>query len=65
MVYPGGQVFGHLDFDSGKVDPGFDLGTYIKARFNKQNVSNPRGGPLSEQQMASILAETTQGESIA
>jgi len=65
MVYPGGQVFGHQDFDSNKPDPGFDVGTYIKSRFNKVNVSNPNNGPISETQMASILAETTQGETIA
>jgi len=65
MVYPGGQVFGHMDFDGGKPDPGFDVGTYIKARFNKVNAANPRNGPISETQMASLLAETTQGETIA
>jgi len=55
MIYPGGQVFGHQDFDDNKVDPGFDVGTYIEARFNKKNVTNPHDGPATPAQIASIV----------
>ena len=64
MVFPGGQVFGHMDFDPNKPDPGFDLNGYIQAKFNRSNVINPNQGPASPTQIASILAETTQGENI-
>ena len=54
MIFPGGQVFGHMDFDSNKPDPGFDVGEYIISRFNKQNVSNPQDGPVTPAQLASL-----------
>ena len=54
MIFPGGQAFGHMDFDSNKPDPGFDVGEYIISRFNKQNVSNPQDGPVSPTQLASL-----------
>ena len=55
MIYPGGQVFGHQDFDNDKVDPGFDVGTYVEARFGKRNVTNPNDGPATPDQIASIV----------
>ncbi len=55
MIYPGGQVFGHQDFDNNKVDPGFDVGTYVEARFGKKNVTNPSDGPATPSQIASIV----------
>ena len=55
MIYPGGQVFGHQDFDNNKVDPGFDVGTYVEARFGKRNVTNANDGPATPEQIASIV----------
>ncbi len=55
MLYPGGQVFGHQDFDNNKVDPGFDVEAYIDARFNRKNVTNPNDGPATPAQIASIV----------
>ncbi len=55
MIYPGGQVFGHQDFDNNKVDPGFDVGTYVEARFGKRNVINPNDGPATPDQIASTV----------
>ena len=55
MIYPGGQVFGHQDFDNNKVDPGFDVGTYVEARFGKKNVTNPNDGPATPDQIASLV----------
>lgn len=55
MIYPGGQVFGHQDFDNNKVDPGFDVEAYVEARFNRKNVINPNDGPATPAQIASIV----------
>ena len=46
---------GNGDFDNNKVDPGFDVGTYVEARFGKRNVTNPNDGPATPEQIASIV----------
>lgn len=51
-VFPGGQVMGHSDVDNNKVDPGFDVQSYIR-KFGKQNVYeyNVDRGPLSRAEL--------------
>jgi len=58
--WPGGQVFGHVDTDNkGKVDPGFDVQEYARAKFGKVNViADGSKGPLSPQQLASATPGT-------
>lgn len=48
-VFPGGQVLGHNQTDTIKIDPGFDVDAYILNTFNKKNavVYNRDRGPLS------------------
>lgn len=65
-VNPIGQVIGHQQAsDSGKVDPGFDVDTYIYNNFNKTNVYQYRskrngaldiGPPLSREQLIAARA---------
>ena len=37
-VFPGGQAWGHIDTDPGKIDPGFDVQQYVYNKFNKENI---------------------------
>lgn len=43
-VFPGGCAYGHMDFprNSGKVDPGFDVGKRCYELFGKRNVGHPQ-----------------------
>lgn len=43
-VFPGGCAYGHADFprNSGKVDPGFDVGKRCYELFGKRNVGHPQ-----------------------
>ena len=53
-VWPSGQALGHNDTtDVGKVDPGFDVGEYVKANFNKTNLITDAksSGPLTTAQI--------------
>jgi len=51
---PSGQALGHNDTsDLGKVDPGFDVGEYVKSNFNKTNLITDAkaSGPLTTAQI--------------
>jgi N-acetylmuramoyl-L-alanine amidase len=53
-VWPSGQALGHNDTsDLGKVDPGFDVGEYVKSNFNKTNLITDAkaSGPLTTAQI--------------
>lgn len=52
--WPGGQVFGHVDTDNkGKVDPGFDVQEFARAKYGKSNViTDGQSPPLSPKQLA-------------
>ena len=56
-VYPGGQVWGHVDFpnNKGKIDPGFDVAKRCYELFGKRNVGHPKkdGAILTAEQIAS------------
>ena len=40
QVYPGGEVWGHMDTDpENKIDPGFDVQSYVFNKFGKKNIS--------------------------
>ena len=64
IVFPGAQAFGHMDFDPSKSDPGFDVGGYIKTKFNKSNVKSPTEGPASLAEIAILRGEQTEGENV-
>jgi hypothetical protein len=58
-VFPGGQVLGHNQISqTGKVDPGFDVDTYILNEFGKRNayVYNRNLPPLSREELIDARA---------
>jgi N-acetylmuramoyl-L-alanine amidase len=59
-VFPGGQVLGHNQTDNNKVDPGFDVDTYILNEFNKRNAFfyNRDKGPLSRSELIAARRST-------
>jgi N-acetylmuramoyl-L-alanine amidase len=59
-VWPGGQVWGHNDTDPGnKSDPGFNVSTYIRQNFNKENVSSSGTiPPLSSRAISTLRAQS-------
>ena len=54
MVWPGGQVWGHIDVDNkGKVDPGLDMPEFVENWYTKYNLAKPKDGPITPAQARS------------
>ena len=65
-VLPAGQAWGHNDISNLNTDPGFDVPSYVKKKFNKENHllrGDIEGSSLSFQQLADFVRSTT-GENL-
>ena len=65
-VLPAGQAWGHNDISNLNTDPGFDVPSYVKKKFNKENHllrGDVEGSSLSFQQLADFVRSTT-GENL-
>ena len=41
IIWPGCNIFGHNELDEHELDPGFDVGGYLKNRFKTTNQADP------------------------
>tara|TARA_R110000868_G_scaffold382366_1_gene648942 strand:- start:22562 stop:24157 length:1596 start_codon:yes stop_codon:yes gene_type:complete len=61
-VFPGGEILGHYHCtDNDDIDPGFDVETYIKETFGKQNATSYGDGiaPLSRKELIDLRSNKT------